>query len=134
MKRVRIDKSAHSESSKRSVGHEFLGEYYEDIHYKCSKCERPAVFTALEQKEAFEIRKEYMWARRVLCTDCFFEAKAIQKEVENREKQYLENKEAILKDEEFLRDWLDALQEYGKYGRKKDESRIRFLQKHLENT
>jgi hypothetical protein len=60
MKKYRINKEAYSEASKRSVGHEFLGEYYQDIKFTCIKCHEEAVFLARDQKEVYEVKKAYM--------------------------------------------------------------------------
>ncbi len=134
MKKVPIDKNAYSESSKRSVGHEFLGDFYADINYKCSKCKKPEVFSAQDQKEAYEVRKEYMWAKRKLCDVCWHERKAIEKQLKDKEQWYAKNKEQALKDSEFLHGWLSLLQEYPKYGKKSNPARVKFIQNAIKNT
>ena len=131
MKKVRINKKNYSDSSKNSVGHEFLGEYYEDIHYKCSKCYKPAVFSAQEQKDAFETRKEYMWAKRVLCHLCWKEMRSIKKELEVKDSFYIQNKEAVLQDREILENWLELLKQYAKYVKKSDTAKIGMLENAL---
>ena len=45
-----------SRSSKQSFSYASPPERYEDIHYSCWRCKTPSVFTAEEQKEAFEVR------------------------------------------------------------------------------
>ena len=124
MKKVRINREAFSDSSKNSVGHEFLGDYYENIQYKCIKCKKPAVFSAQEQKETFEMRKEYMWAKRVLCPLCWREMRGIKKDLGIKEQFYLQNKESVLGDQGFLKEWLELLENYPKFGKKVDSARI----------
>lgn len=51
MNKVLINKNEYSQESKRSIGHEFLGKYYEDINYTCSKCKKKAMFPAEEQNK-----------------------------------------------------------------------------------
>jgi len=133
MHRIPIDKENYSDSSKRSVGHEFLEEYYSDVKYKCIKCKRHAVFTAQEQKEAYEVRKEYMWSIRVLCNTCWKERHSIKKELDEKESIYLQSKESAIKDKLFLKEWLTLLQEYPKYGKSENSARIRFINKALKN-
>ena len=134
MKKVRINKENYSDSSKNSVGHEFLGEYYEDIHYNCSKCHKPAVFNAQEQKDAFEARKEYMWSQRVLCHLCWKEMRGIKKELEAQDNIYHQKKEAVLRDKEFLENWLVLLELYPKFGKKSDTAKIGMVKNALKGT
>jgi len=134
MKKVRINKEGYSEDSKKSVGHEFLGEYYKDIHYKCGKCHKKAVFTAQEQKDAFESRKEYMWAQRILCHLCWKKMRGIKKELEVKDLFYLQNKESALQDKEFLKSWLELLELYPKFGKKSDTAKIGMVKNALMGT
>ena len=132
MGKIRINKEAYSESSKNSVGHEFLGEFYEDIHYKCRKCHKPAIFPAEKQKEAFEVRKAYMWARRELCGPCWREMRKIKRDLDDKFQFYSQNKEAALADEAFLLNWLEALEALPKYGEKPDSAKIGMVKKALK--
>ena len=134
MGKIRINKEAYSESSKKSVGHEFLGEFYEDIHYKCRKCHKPATFSAEEQKEAFEVRKEYMWARRVLCGVCWSEIRKIKSELNDKYQIYSQNKQAALRDKAFLENWLEALEALPKYGEIPDTAKINMVKNAIQNT
>jgi len=132
MKKIPINKDRYSESSKKSVGHEFLGKYYSDIKYKCSKCKKPEIFTAQEQKEAYEDRKEYMWSKHLLCKACWKEMRSIEKELEEKEEYYINNKETALKNKEFLEEWLETLQEYPKYGKKENTAKIHSISNALK--
>ena len=131
--KVSIDKEKYSESSKRSIGHEFLGEYYKDIKYICFKCSQKAIYKALEQKEAIEVRKEYMWRQRVLCNVCWKEMRDIKKDLAEMESQYSNNKQASLNDTDFLNKWLELLKQYLLYSKKGNTSRIVFIERHLKN-
>ncbi len=131
--KIPINKNAYSDSSKRSVGHEFLGEFYEDIHYQCYKCKQPAVFTAIQQKKSFEIRKEYIDKRRVLCRNCWLELRRLKSEIQEIEYLYSLDKEKMKSDKEFLERWLFILKEIPKFGKKTNTARIRFIEKILGN-
>ncbi|CAH0535399.1 hypothetical protein VST7929_02972 [Vibrio stylophorae] len=131
--KVRLNKDSYSEESKRSIGHEFLGSEYKDIEYVCI-CGKRDVFKAEEQKEDYEVRKEYMWARRVLCRSCWRECRKLKFELTEMEKWYSENKNVALQSPEFLKSWLKALQRYPGFGKKADTARIEFLKKALKNT
>lgn len=129
-KKAPLDKRQYSESSKCSVGFEYLGSHYADIHYQCEKCKRNAVFSAKEQKQVYEVRKEYMWTKRKLCDACWCEMKQVKKVLAQFEQNYLDNK-ALLEDASFLIEWLKLLELYPKYGKKGNPSRITFVKKHL---
>jgi len=131
MKKVRLNKEGYSCSSKRSVGFDYLGEYYEDKRYQCKKCYKSTVYTAEEQKEAFEVKKRYMWQQRFLCGCCYNEMCSIRRELQEMEQHYCENREQIISDEKFLRKWLKLLVEYTKYCKKGNPSRVIFIKKTL---
>ena len=131
MKNIPLNKEQYSESSKRSVGHEYLGKYYEDIHYKCSKCKKPAVFLAEEQKHFYEVEKRYMWSDRKMCSECWFQYSNLKNELKSKEALYAENKKEAVKNREFLEERLGLLNEYIKFGKKGNPSRIKFIQKVL---
>ena len=131
MEKERINKNAYSEESKRSVGHEFLGEYYEDIKYNCSKCKEIAIFLASEQKKAYEVRKEYMWVKRQLCDNCWKEMRSIKAELYRIESEYCKNKAISLASKVILTEWLELLELYPKFGKKANSARIIFVKKHL---
>jgi hypothetical protein len=44
---------------------------YFDEYYWCSHCGAPCVFTAVDQKHAFEVEKRYFLQRRTLCDACW---------------------------------------------------------------
>jgi hypothetical protein len=44
---------------------------YFDEYYWCSNCGAPSVFTAVDQKHAFEVEKRYFLQRRTLCDPCW---------------------------------------------------------------
>ena len=67
---TKIDRERWSEESKRSYAYHYQATSYEDIHYECSKCRAPSVFTAQEQKVSFEEKKNYIWQHRTLCPKC----------------------------------------------------------------
>ena len=132
MKKVPLNKAAYSESSKRSVGFEFLGEFYEDKSYMCKKCGKSTVFSAKDQKTTYEVKKQYMWQQRFLCDSCYKEMNHIKKELYEMEQYYCANKEQVLQDEAFLRKWLSLLNEYPTFWKKGNNSRIVFIKKALE--
>ncbi len=131
MKQIPLNKEAYSDSSKRSVGFEFLGEFYRDIHYQCKRCAKSEIFTAEDQKYTYEIKKKYMWQQRFLCNKCHAEMVTIKSELQKMEKYYCNNKEQSLKDREFLLKWLRLLKKYPTYWKKSNSSRVKFIEKAL---
>ena len=131
MTKVPLNKAEYSESSKNSIGFEFLGEFYEDKNYICKKCSKNTVFTAEDQKTTYEIKKQYMWQQRFLCDSCYIKMKSIKKKLHEMELYYCNNKNEVLNNEEFLRKWLHLLNEYPTFFKKCNHSRIAFIKKAL---
>ncbi len=131
-RKIPINKDAYSDASKNSVGHEFLGDFYEDIHYQCYKCQQPAVFTAIQQKKSFEIRKEYMHQQRILCRNCWLKLRQLSYQEKEKEEYYQLHKAEVKQDKEFLQEWLFILKEIPKFAKKTNTARIRFIEKILE--
>ena len=128
---IPVDPEAYSDESKRSVGIEFVGDYYEDRKYHCKKCGIEAIFSAEQQQKSFEVRKEYMWQRRTLCNDCWHEMRRIKEELNVTETDYCQNKIERLGDVVFLTKWLNLLSIYPTYGKRGNPSRIRFIKRYL---
>ncbi len=69
---VLADQSLWSEASKRSRSYDQNGEaHYYDEYYWCEQCEAPCVFTAADQKQAYEVEKRYLHQTRKLCRKCY---------------------------------------------------------------
>lgn len=68
---VPIDRSAWSEASQRTSGqYDERATEYEGIRCQCRKCTRSFVFTAQEQKIAFEVEKRFIWYEPKHCREC----------------------------------------------------------------
>ena len=127
-----VDKEKWSESSKRSYAYESTGipgEFYDDIAYKCIKCSAPSVFTGVEQKVAFEVKKDYVWKRRTLCNPCFRRLQELKKNDQGFLKRWELEKDVLSKDYGFLCEWLSILEEVPSFGKRKNESMINMLRR-----
>lgn len=129
MEKYQIDFEKWSEESKRSFRYTGLNgyvDYYSDIHYECVACGKKAVFSAKDQKISYEINKNYIWQKRVLCPSCYQELQEI--------KQALVKYEELLSagNIEILNENLALLSKLPRYGRKINkamENRIKLLQR-----
>jgi Probable zinc-ribbon domain len=111
-----IDRDQWSESSKRSYVYHYQRRFYDDIHYICRRCQSPSVFTAADQKIAFEVKKHYIWQRRTLCGDCnagLFALRVLHRELETR---WASQKVELSGDLEFLEAWHMVLSAFPEYG------------------
>lgn len=78
-----MDKEQWSEKSKNSYSfdHNIYEDFYEDIKYKCICCSSIVVFTGADQKISFEIEKNYIWQRRILCPKCYQNLQSIKSKI-----------------------------------------------------
>lgn len=126
--RILMDREKWSESSKRSCAYDvLLTTYYENISYRCRKCSRPSVFTAEEQKIAYELRKEYIWKKKTLCSNCYLDLELLRKKEKQFQEEWTKNKEILKADYKFLCAWLEVLEDVPSYGKKANFSMIKML-------
>lgn len=115
--RVLADTEQWSEPSKRSAGggYGYVNGYYHDIHYTCTKCRSPAVFTAEEQKYSFEVQKNYIWQQRFLCGKCFLILSGLRNKHNKFEHRWLLCKNTLQSDKQFINQWLNVIDEIASY-------------------
>ncbi|MCQ3829158.1 hypothetical protein HXX02_06850 [Microbulbifer elongatus] len=128
---VPADKSKWSESSRNSYLYDSHIDHYADIPYNCYKCGDLSVFTALEQKEAFEVRKCYVWQRRTLCSSCYKELKKLKAAIKDYEKMWASEDESSKSSAPFVGEWLSALKQVHSFGKHPNGAMITHLEKHL---
>jgi hypothetical protein len=128
---VPTDPEQWSESSKRSYIYDSPPSEYKDYNYVCCRRKQPSVFTAEAQREAYEVRKAYIWQRRVLCSDCFRMCLQIESELEQCAAGWKSSRQLLQVDDQFLRRWLALLEDHVYYGNRADTGNIRMLRKLL---
>jgi len=111
---VAADPRQWSEKSQRSVSAAWKKEYV-DIPYSCWRCKKAAVFSAEDQKYSFEIKKNQIDQRRVLCPDCWMEANRIRKSLGTYQARWNDEKKTLKKDTGFLTRWLSLLTTLDEY-------------------
>ena len=127
--RVKVNKEAWSEKSKQSLEYELVGEYYSDIKYRCWKCAKKAKFTAEDQKKSFEVQKNYVWQRRVLCNDCHNELLVVKNDIKKYEQLWGKETQESKPNAKYLKAWLAAINEMPKYGKPKNDAMANMLTK-----
>lgn len=128
---VAADPTQYSKQSLQSYGADRLKEYL-DIEYSCWRCKKVDVFTAQEQKQSFEVKKNYIWQRRNLCRDCWMAANKIRKNLENHQERWASAKKILKDDSHFLSEWLELLIKLEEYaGHRADTARKNMLKKLL---
>jgi len=118
-----------SESSKRSGIFSIAPSHYEDIHYHCARCGLSAVFSAADQKLAFEGHKAYIWQRRTLCPECWRKRQRIELGIRECQARWRTHKPELQSDAEFLRQWLELLETHPDYGGRKNHAAITMLRR-----
>ena len=111
-----IEREKWSEASKRSYAYHCDRVAYQDISYVCRKCSAEAVFSGEEQKESYEVKKNYIWQRRTLCSTC--NAELYKLKVKNLALQELwaKDKASLQRNTRFLTEWLAVLEQFPAFG------------------
>lgn len=103
-----------SKESRQSYAVSYTEEYV-DIQYFCWRCGKPDVFTAADQKHSAEVKKNYIWQRRILCQGCWTDANTIRKALGTCQAQWRDAKASLQKDVSFLSHWLKLLTKLEEY-------------------
>jgi hypothetical protein len=106
---VPADPTQWSEKSQGSVGAYFT-KAYEDRLYKCRRCGKDSVFSAIDQKYTYEIKKAPIDQDRVLCAECWKESLAVTKALREHELKWRQYKPKLKQDAKFLGGWLELIQ------------------------
>lgn len=112
---LKIDREQWSRSSKQSYVYQQAAAHYGDIRYTCAKCQEDAVFTAEEQKTAFEQKKQYVWRRRVLCPRCNGELFKLRKHDRQCQARWAQKRGNLKSDRVFLEEWAAVLTKIPSY-------------------
>jgi hypothetical protein len=105
--------------------------FYEDIAYRCHYCGVDAVFTAREQKIAYETKKTHIDVRRVLCAACFRDRAEVARHIARCQAQWAMAKIELGRDQVFLQNWRCLLTEHARYGARADGAAMGMLDKAL---
>lgn len=115
MKRtIKTDPSQWSAKSRQTLA-VFYKKEYEDKKYFCWRCGTPAVFTAEDQKHSYEVSKNHIDQRRILCPSCWREANTLRKKLSRYQLRWSESKPVLRKDQRFLSRWLELLLQLEQY-------------------
>lgn len=118
--KVKVEKENWSQSSKQSYAYLDDNEFYENIPYRCYKCDISSIYSAEEQKETFEIKKAYIWQTRYLCNTCYEDLKALKRKINEYEASW--EKEKDKESAPYLFEWLSLIKELPKYRKPKNAS------------
>jgi len=132
---VPIDRSLWSHSSQRSSGGEYdaAATHYEGIRFRCRACEASCVFTAEEQRIAYEEHKKFVSWLPSLCAACGTELTGLQSRAQLYQAQWNSAREAMATDKSFLESWLAVLQSlraHGKANESMEHMLLRRLREH----
>ncbi len=97
-----------AQTSLRSYAFYYVKEYT-SAQFDCWRCSKSEVFTAAGQKYAYEVRKAYIHAKRNLCTACWKQSNDIARRLEAFERRWLESRDGLARDADFLEQWLELL-------------------------
>jgi hypothetical protein len=127
---IPADPEQWSEKSKQSIAYDFVREY-RDIHYRCWCCQASCIFTAQDQKHAYEVKKASKDQKRRLCEGCWLESNRIRAQLDDCASSWAASKQERRHDEVFLANWLALLVRLDTYGYKPDSAKKSMLKKLL---
>ena len=131
---VPCDPECWSDESKKSVAYSFAPRPYRDKAYPCWRCRRTDVFTAADQKHAFEVRKVNISQDRALCGACHQEWVGLKRAAVECRLRWVAERPALLRDPEFLRRWLAVLEALPGYRRAWDGANVVMLRRLVAGT
>lgn len=105
---IAADPEQWSEQSKHSVAYRFM-RYYIDEPYKCWRCSEACIFTALDQKYTFEIKKSSINRRRKFCAACWSESNRLRAALSEYDLRWAAEKSTLSIEKEFLTEWFYLL-------------------------
>ena len=113
---VALDTSRWSQASRLSMACELAGDHYRDRPSTCRNCGDGFVFTAQQQREAYEVRKAYIWQQRVLCAPCWRQRVHLLGELKRIRSRWARERACVKRDRQALRQWRDVLAQLPRYG------------------
>lgn len=124
--KIAAERNQWSESSQRSYAYI---QFYVDMPWTCRGCNQAFVFTAQEQKQAFEVEKIYIWKRPVLCDACSQKKQGLVEKLSQSEARWKLHQQELRHDLPFLKEWLTLLGEYAQLSGRRNRDMIAMLQK-----
>ncbi len=133
---AKADPERWSKESKQSLAYElFAPKEYADRHYLCRRCDKPAVFSAADQKYTYEVKKGYIHQCRLLCPECWKGLRAVEHDIRACEARWADSRESLKQDMAFLENWLDLLRKHDTYEpSRKNTATQNMLRKLLEGS
>lgn len=129
--KVALNTANWSTQSRRSLAAEFAGTHYQDQPARCRRCDGEFVFTAAQQRQAFEVRKAYIWQQRTLCAACWQQRLALTGELRRLQRQWRAQRASLKRDIAALRRWRELLRQLPFYGCRQDVAQIAMLERLL---
>ncbi|MDQ1922714.1 zinc-ribbon domain containing protein [Massilia pseudoviolaceinigra] len=125
------DPTQWSDKSQGTVAASFR-KHYTDHAYRCRACRKDALFSAAEQKIAYEVRKTHINVQRKLCEACWRECHVVENKIAACEAQWAQSKPALARDAVFLSTWRALLLAHQRYGARENGAAKTMLQKLLD--
>lgn len=133
-RRVAVNSLLWSERSKKSLISSDPPREYRDKLYTCDACATRSVFTADQQRDAFEIEKVYVLQQRGLCDVCWLLWRKLKQEIKACRDRWQSDKSQLKQCQDFQRRWLALLQDVRRFGRKSDHGNIAMLKRLLTSS
>jgi hypothetical protein len=129
---VRVERDRYSAPSKRSQAWYRLPGEYQPISYLCHVCQRDAVWIPEEQKQDFEQKGLYIWARRKLCQTCYDRKMALAATLRQCQLAHAADRRTAALPLSFYLDWLQELEDHNRLGGRRNPAIRRMIQKALK--
>ncbi|MBS4050621.1 MAG: hypothetical protein KGZ69_05400 [Methylomonas sp.] len=105
---ISIDRTQWPKSSQKfgAANYDDRALHYENLAYRCRKCEASFVFTAEAQKSAYEIQKKNTSWFPKLCATCQEDLEKFRAEDCEYQLRWNRNQDDLKVNQEFLQRWL----------------------------
>jgi len=119
---VPLDTAQWSQASRRSLAAEFADSHYRDLTQRCIACKGEFVFSAEQQRDAFERRKAYIAQQRLLCAQCWAHRLGLIEELKRIRSHWNRDRAGSKRDLPMLLRWQQVLAQLPRYGLREDRA------------
>lgn len=110
---------------------ELAASHYVDRSLTCRNCGDAFVFSAQQQREAYEVRKAHIAQQRCLCPSCWRQRLHLVGELKRMRSRWARDRAGLKRDPNALREWQELLARLPYYGVREDRAQRAMVERLL---